>query len=68
MPLGPVVAVADPAQQVGQLSGELESKITQANTLIAALIEQNEVLQDQLAERDKAIADLSRRLTELEQD
>jgi hypothetical protein len=68
VPLGPVVAVADPAQQVGQLSGELESKITQANSLIAALIEQNDVLQDQLAERDKAIADLSRRLTELEQD
>lgn len=66
VPLGPVVAVADPAKQVGQLSGELENKITQANSLIAALIEQNDVLQAQLSERDEAIADLSRRLTELE--
>lgn len=68
VPLGPVVAVADPAKQVGQLSGELESKIAQANTLIAALIEQNDVLQAQLEKRDQAIADLSRRLSELEQD
>ena len=66
VPLGPVVAVADPAQQVGLLSGELENKIAQANTLIATLIEQNDVLQKKLDERDKELDKLSSRLSELE--
>ncbi|WP_269541669.1 hypothetical protein [Cerasicoccus fimbriatus] len=67
VPLGPVVAVADPAQQTGLLTGELENKITQANNLIAALIEQNDQLQGQLQQKDKAIENLSRRISNLEE-
>ena len=66
VPLGPVVAIADPAKQVAPLSAELESKIAQANTLIAALIEQNDKLQSQLQEKDKAIEALSQRISKIE--
>lgn len=66
VPLGPVVAVADPAKQTGLLTGELENKITQANNLIAALIEQNDQLQGQLQEKDKDIESLSERISHLE--
>jgi len=66
VPLGPVVAVADPAQQTALLTGELENKIAQANSLIAALIEQNEALQAQLQQKDQAIESLSQRITQLE--
>lgn len=66
VPLGPVVAVADPAQQTGLLTGELENKIAQANSLIAALIEQNDQLQAQLQQKDKALENLSRRISNLE--
>jgi flagellar hook-associated protein FlgK len=53
---------------VGLLSGELENKIAQANTLIATLIEQNDVLQKKLDERDKELDKLSSRLSELERE
>ncbi len=66
VPLGPVVAVADPAKQTAQLSAELENKIAQANLLVAALIEQNDELLAQLKEKDKAIEELSRRITKIE--
>ncbi|QYY35492.1 hypothetical protein [Ruficoccus sp. ZRK36] len=66
VPLGPVVAVADPAKQTALLTGELENKITQANNLIAALIEQNDQLQGELQRKDKAIENLSQRISNLE--
>ncbi len=66
VPLGPVVAVADPAKQTAQLSAELENKIAQANLLVAALIEQNDELLAKLKERDKAVEALSRRISEIE--
>lgn len=66
VPLGPVIAVADPAQQTALLTGELDNKIAQANNLIAALIEQNDQLQAQLQQKDKAIEDLSRRISTIE--
>jgi len=66
VPLGPVVAVADPAKQTAQLSAELENKIAQANQLVAALIEQNDELLAQLKERDRAIEKLSQRISEIE--
>ncbi len=66
VPLGPVVAVADPAKQTAQLSAELENKIEQANLLVAALIEQNDELLAKLKERDQAIEALSQRISEIE--
>ncbi len=66
VPLGPVVAVADPAKQTAQLSAELENKIEQANLLVAALIEQNDELLAKLKERDQAIEALSKRISEIE--
>lgn len=66
VPLGPVVAVADPAKQTAPLSAELESKIAQANLLVAALIEQNDELQADLKEKDEAIEALSLRISEIE--
>ncbi len=66
VPLGPVIAVADPAKQTAPLSAELENKIAQANSLITALIEQNDTLQSQLMEKDKAIQSLSNRISKIE--
>lgn len=66
VPLGPVIAVADPAKQTAPLSAELENKITQANNLIAALVEQNDALLSQLAEKEEAIQSLSRRISKIE--
>ncbi len=67
VPLGPVIAVADPAKQTAPLSAELEIKIAQANTLIAALIEQNDELQAELKEKETAIEALAERISQLEQ-
>ncbi len=66
VPLGPVVAVADPAKQTAPLSAELENKIAQANRLVAALIEQNEELQAELDRKDEAIRALTDRVSNLE--
>lgn len=59
VPLGPVVAVADPAAQTAQLSGEMESKIAEANQLMATLLER-------LAAQEAALAALQARLSALE--
>lgn len=50
VPLGPVLAVADPAKTPGPLPTELESKMAEQNQLVASLIEQNEALTKQLGQ------------------
>ena len=67
VPLGPVIAVADPAKQTAPLSAELEIKIAQANTLIAALIKQNDELQAELKQKDVEIEALAERISQIEQ-
>lgn len=61
--LGPTVAVSDPAQQLSPVTTELEQKIQQQNQLIAATIEQNDrlgqeiqKLQDEQASARESIA------------
>jgi septal ring factor EnvC (AmiA/AmiB activator) len=44
VPIGPAVAVADPARQTALLSGELDQKISQQNLLLQATTEQNDRL------------------------
>jgi hypothetical protein len=56
VPLGPVLAVADPAKEPNPLPAELEQKIAEQNQLMASLIEQNEALAAQLAKLNKEIA------------
>jgi hypothetical protein len=58
VPLGPVLAVADPAKTPNPLPAELEQKIAEQNQLMTSLIEQNEALAAQLAKLGKEIADL----------
>ena len=58
VPLGPVLAVADPARVPSPLPAELEQKIAEQNQLMSALIEQNEALAAQLARLNKDIAEL----------
>jgi hypothetical protein len=58
VPLGPVLAVADPAKQPNPLPAELEQKIGEQNQLVASLIEQNEALSAQLGKLTKEIADI----------
>jgi len=58
VPLGPVLAVADPARTPGLLSAELEQKIAEQNQLMASLIEQNEALSGQLAKLTKDVAEM----------
>jgi hypothetical protein len=58
VPLGPVLAVADPARVPSPLPAELEQKIAEQNQLMSALIEQNEALAAQLAKLNKDIAEL----------
>jgi hypothetical protein len=63
VPLGPVLAVADPASQPNPLPAELEQKVAEQNQLMASLIEQNEALATELAKLHKDIADLRTRAT-----
>lgn len=49
VPLGPVLAVADPARTPNPLPAELEQKIAQQNQLVATLIEQNDALAKELS-------------------
>ena len=60
VPLGPTVAVADPAKQTAALTGELEQKIQQQNQLLQATTEQNDRLSQEIdrmkTEADKAQA------------
>jgi hypothetical protein len=58
VPLGPVLAVADPARTPAPLPAELEQKMAEQNQLVASLIEQNEALTKELAKLGAQIADL----------
>ena len=58
VPLGPVLAVADPAKTPGLLPAELEQKIAEQNQLMASLIEQNEALSGQLAKLTKDVTEM----------
>lgn len=58
VPLGPVVAVADPAKTPNPLPAELEAKMAEQNQLVASLIEQNEALTKQLAKLNADVAAL----------
>jgi hypothetical protein len=64
VPLGPVLAVADPAKEPTPLPAELEQKMAEQNQLMASLIEQNEALSGQLAKLNSQIADLQRKYAE----
>lgn len=48
VPLGPTLAVADPAKTPNPLPAELERKIAEQDQLMSSLIEQNEALAAQL--------------------
>ena len=58
VPLGPVLAVADPAKTPGPLPQELEQKMAEQNQLMASLIEQNEALAKQLGRMSREIAEM----------
>jgi hypothetical protein len=58
VPLGPVIAVAEPAKQPNPLPAELEQKVATQNQLMASLIEQNEALAAELGKLNKEIAEL----------
>jgi hypothetical protein len=58
VPLGPVLAVADPAKAPGPLPAELEQKMAEQNQLVASLIEQNEALTKELGKLGQQIAEL----------
>ena len=58
VPLGPVMAVADPAKTPAPLPAELEAKMAEQNQLVASLIEQNEALTKQLAKLNQDVAAL----------
>lgn len=58
VPLGPLLAVADPAKTPGPLPAELEQKMAEQNQLVATLIEQNDALAKELAKLGKEIGEL----------
>jgi hypothetical protein len=58
VPLGPVLAVADPAKTPAPLPAELEQKMAEQNQLVSSLIEQNEALTKELAKLGQQIAEL----------
>lgn len=58
VPLGPVLAVADPARAPNPLPAELEQKMAEQNQLVATLIEQNDALSAQLTKLTKDMADM----------
>ena len=58
VPLGPVLAVADPAKTPNPLPAELEQKIAEQNQLMSTLIEQNEALSAQLAKLSKDMSEM----------
>jgi hypothetical protein len=61
VPLGPVLAVADPAKTPAPLPAELEQKMAEQNQLVASLIEQNEALSAQLTKLAKDMAEIRAR-------
>ena len=58
VPLGPVLAVADPARTPGPLPAELEAKMAEQNQLVASLIEQNEALSKKLTQLNQDVSAL----------
>lgn len=60
VPLGPVLAVADPARTPNPLPAELEQKMAEQNQLVASLIEQNEALAKALGKLSQEIAELKK--------
>jgi len=58
VPLGPVLAVADPAKAPTPLPAELEQRMAEQNQLVASLIEQNEALTKELTKLGQQIAEL----------
>ena len=64
VPLGPVLAVADPATQPNPLPAELEQKVAEQNQLMASLIEQNEALAAELSKLGKELGELRRKSAE----
>lgn len=58
VPLGPVLAVADPAKTPGPLPAELEQKMAEQNQLVASLIEQNDALAKELAKLGQQLAEV----------
>jgi len=60
VPLGPVLAVANPAKTPSPLPAELEQKIAEQNQLMASLIEQNEALSAELTRLNEEMTDMRR--------
>lgn len=58
VPLGPTLAVADPAKTPAPLPAELEQRMAEQNQLVASLIEQNDALAAELAKLGKELAEL----------
>jgi hypothetical protein len=56
VPLGPTVAVNNPAKDATGMTGELEQKIQQQNQLLQATFEQNQQLADELKKLQDDIA------------
>jgi len=58
VPLGPMLAVADPAKTPNPLPVELEQKMAEQNQLVASLIEQNDALTKELTKLGQQLAEL----------
>ncbi|MDF9828526.1 hypothetical protein M2447_002650 [Ereboglobus sp. PH5-10] len=58
VPLGPMMALSDPAEKPQLLPAEVEQKMAAQNRLMAALIEQNETLTNELSNLRKEVAQL----------
>jgi hypothetical protein len=65
VPLGPVLAISDPATQPNPLPAELEQKVAEQNQLMASLVEQNEALSAELGKLGKELAEIRRKSTDL---
>lgn len=63
VPLGPVLAIADPAATPNPLPAELDQKMAEQNQLVATLIEQNEALAKELGKLGKEIVELRQKQT-----
>jgi hypothetical protein len=64
VPLGPTLAVADPAKTPAPLPAELEQKMAEQNQLVASLIEQNEALTKELNKLGAQLSELRQKTTE----
>lgn len=63
VPLGPVLAVADPAKTPTPLPAELERKMAEQNQLVASLIEQNDALAKELGKLSREMGELRQKQT-----